>query len=151
MFYWHNSSAIKQENTVSKSCAQAHGFSQEFKMTYRRSYESCWVSEWVPVLCLCHFWRLKHHLFVFNFTTCSFIFINLKQIKTVTGKTLRLRRQHLQEQNQTSSLLINTAKCNNPNEQEYINTCDGPRVSWRRISHSFLLKQTCFNNWKNNM
>ena len=34
MFYWHNSSAIKQENTVSKSCAQAHGFSQEFKMTY---------------------------------------------------------------------------------------------------------------------
>ena len=47
-------------------------------------------------------------------------------------------RETLPEQNQTSSLLINTDKCSRPNEQEYINTCEGPRVSWRPISHSFL-------------
>ena len=47
-------------------------------------------------------------------------------------------KEHLPEQNQTSSLLINTAKCSNPKEHECISTWDGPRVSCKRISHSFL-------------
>ena len=33
-----------------------------------------------------------------------------------------LEEEHLPEQNQTSSLLINTAKCSNPKEHECINT-----------------------------
>jgi len=42
-------------------------------------------------------------------------------ILCIVGACL-LGEEHLPEQNQTSSLLINTAKCSNPKEHECINT-----------------------------
>ena len=43
-------------------------------------------------------------------------------ILSILIRACLLGEEHLPEQNQTSSLLINTAKCSNPNEHECINT-----------------------------